>query len=95
MSEVAEDGGPAPVLQAREVPLEEAEAHLRLSGSGADDGVEGLGHLVEAGEGGAEALAVLVVGQGPRHAVEKQSDRGGDVLSERLDVLLVPPSVPQ
>ena len=95
MGEVAEDGGPAPVLQAREVPLEEAEAHLRLGGGGAHDGVERLGHLVEAGEGGAEALAVLVVGQAPGHAVEEQSDRGGDVLSERLDILLVSPSVPQ
>lgn len=92
---MAEDGGPAPVLQALEVPLEEAKAHLRLGGGGAHDGVQRLGHLVKAGEGGAKALAVLVVGQGPGHPVEEQSDCGGDVLSERLDILLVTPSVPQ
>ena len=33
--EMAEDGGPAPVLETLEVPLEEAEAHLSLGCSGA------------------------------------------------------------
>ena len=93
--EMAEDGGPAPVLETLEVPLEEAEAHLCLGGGGAHDRIERLGDLVEAGEGSAKALAVLVVGQGPRHAVEKKSDRGGNVLSKGLNILLVSTSVPQ
>jgi len=33
--EMAEDGGPAPVLETLEVPLEEAEAHLCLGGGAA------------------------------------------------------------
>ena len=93
--EMAEYGGPAPVLEALEVPLEEAETHLSLGCSGTHDREERLSNLVEACEGSAEALAVLVVGQGPRHAVEKKSDRGGNVLSKGLNILLVSPSVPQ
>ena len=95
MCEMAEDADPAPVLQACELPLEEAKAHLRLGGSGAHNGVECLSHHIEAGEGCAKALAVLVVGQGPGHAVKKQSNCGGDILSERLDILLVTSCVPQ
>ena len=93
--EVAEYGGAAPVLEALEVPLKEAEGHLGLGGGGAHDGVEGLRDLGEAGEGGAQTVAVLVVGQTPRHAVKKDADSRGDIFPEWLDVLLVPASVPQ
>lgn len=93
--EMAEYRGPAPVLETLEVPLEEAEAHLSLGCSGAHDRVERLRNLVEACEGSAETLAVLVVGQGSGHAIEKKSDRCGNVFSEGLNILLVLASVPQ
>ena len=53
----------------------------------ADDGVEGLGDVLQAGEGHAQARAVLVVGQRARHPVEVEADRGRDVLAERLHIV--------
>ena len=52
-------------------------------------------YLIEAAEGCTEALAIFVVCQTPGHAIEKKSNRRGNVLSEWLDILLAPPSMPQ
>jgi len=95
VGEVAQDGRPAPVLQRLEVTLQQSQRHFCLGCGAADDGVEGLGDVLQAGEGHAQARAVLVVGQRARHPVEVEADRGGDVLAERLDVGLVPGAVPQ
>ena len=53
----------------------------------ADDGVEGLGDVLEPGECHAQARAVLVVGQRARHPVEVEADRGRDILAERLHIV--------
>ena len=93
--EMAEDGGPAPVLETLEVPLEEAEAHLCLGSSGAHNRIEWFSDLVKISEGSAKTFPILIVCQGSRHTIEKKTDHCASVLSKGFNILLVSPSMPQ
>ena len=95
VGQLAQDGGPAAVLQVHKVPLEHAQRHLCFGGRTAHNRVERLDHLMEAGEGHAEADAVLEVGQRAGHPVKVEPDGGGNVLLKTLDVLLVAAAVPE
>jgi len=95
VAQLGQNCGAAPVLQVDKVPLQHAQRHLRLGCRAAHNGVERLADLGEAGEGHAEAHAVLEVGERARHAVKVEPDGGGDVLLEALDVLLVAAGVPE
>jgi len=95
VAQLAQNGGPAPILQIHKIPLQHPQRHLCFGRRAAHNRIERLRHLVEAGEGHAEAHAVLEVGERAGHAVEVEPDGGGDVLLEALDVLLVPAGVPE
>ena len=95
VSEVWEDGGPAPVLQGLEVSLQDSERHFCFSRRAADDREERFFYVLKTCESHAETDAVLEVCESPWDPVKVKSDGGGDVFSECLYVLFMPTGVPQ
>ena len=72
-------------LEREELPLHDAERHLRLCGGAADDGIERLISQLSLGEsleGGAQGDAVLVVGQCPLETIKVDPDCRGHILPE-------------
>ena len=95
VSEVRKDAGTTSVLQRLEVSFEDPERHLSFSRGAADYREQRFFYVLKTGESHAQGHTVLVVGEGPWYPVEVEADGGGDVLSECLNVLFMPASVPQ
>merc|ERR1719209_2563313 len=85
----------APVLQGEEVPFEDAQGHLGLGGCAAHDWVQRLCHLMQASEGNPKVVSILEESEVARDSVKVNPNSCGDIFPERLDVGLVPSSVPE
>jgi len=95
VGEVGEHSRAAAILQGEEVPLEDAQGHLGLGRRAADDWVQRLRHLVQAGESDPKVVPVLEEGEVARDSVKVNPNSSGNIFPKRLDVGLVPASVPQ
>jgi len=95
VGEVGEDCGAAAILQREEIPLEDAQGHLGLGRRAADDWIQRLRNLMQASESDAEVVAILEEGEVAGDPVKVNPNCCGNILPKRLDVGLVPASVPK